>query len=163
MPSCGASLRHLSPEHRGASCSMKESHSKEVSCGEDVHHKKHNDHRDGRDGGYGGSWGGMGWGLLVWFFILFLLAWFVLWAVRPESAQKKDSKGYATGEVDGGKILVGALLIALIVIFVVAIVFWAVAGSAWSSGASGASAGWGEGHSHSHGGYSRSNSQSGWY
>ena len=126
MAYCGSSMSNLAPEvRRTPSCSMRESHTKETSCGDRMmSHGKHS-YGHGGQGGYGGYGGNWGWAL-IWFLIIFFVAWFVLWAVRPEAVQKKDSRGHCVGDIDGGKVLVGALLIALVVCIIVWLVWWAV-------------------------------------
>ena len=58
--------------------------------------------------------------IIIWYVIIALITWFVLYAAKPKWVQKKDPQtGVATGEVDAGKALVSALLIALIIMVII--------------------------------------------
>lgn len=62
--------------------------------------------------GYGGA---CGWfiGLLV----LVIIVWFILYALNPCWLQEKDKDGEYTGCVNGGRLLLGAIVIALVILF----------------------------------------------
>jgi hypothetical protein len=57
--------------------------------------------------------------LLLWFVIIGLIAWFLLYALKPKIVQKVGLDGQPTGEADVGKSLLGALLIALVVVLLI--------------------------------------------
>jgi hypothetical protein len=57
--------------------------------------------------------------LLLWFVIIGLIAWFLLYALKPKIVQKVGLDGQPTGEADVGKSLLGALLIALVVVLII--------------------------------------------
>ena len=72
------------------------------------------------------SYSGKGWGwggLLLAFIIVVVIIWLILWAAKPEFVQKKDHDHKKTGEVDGGKALVSAIVFAVIL----CLILWAVA------------------------------------
>lgn len=51
--------------------------------------------------------------LIVWFVVVFILAWLVLYALKPSIVMKRGGR-----EVDTGKVLLGAAIIALVVIII---------------------------------------------
>lgn len=57
--------------------------------------------------------------LLLWFVIIGLISWFLLYALKPTVVQKVGPNGKATGEPDVGKSLLGALLIALVIVLII--------------------------------------------
>ena len=82
----------------------------------DMYHHAADEHCD--DNGYG--W----WFFLFWFLIIGIIVWFLLFALKPDFVQKKDCDGYPTGEVDQGRVLGTAIVVALIIILVVWILQW---------------------------------------
>ena len=61
-----------------------------------------------------------GWGALVlWFIIIAVIAWFILYSLRPTWVQTKDAQGLATGNIDAGRVLLASVVIALIVVIIV--------------------------------------------
>ena len=82
--------------HRTRDCDQKFWHDKCMNGGKD---------------GYGG--GGWAWLILV-FIIILVIVWIILFAVNPESLQKKDDDGNPTGEADAGRTFVAALVIAIV-------------------------------------------------
>lgn len=54
--------------------------------------------------------------LLLWFFIVAVIAWFILYTMKPEAIQKRNAAGVATGEVDWGRLLIASIIIALVVV-----------------------------------------------
>lgn len=65
-----------------------------------------------KEGHYG--MGGAVGALIVWFFIIFIAAWFLLFALKPTVVNKKDCD-----EVDTGKVLLAAAIIALVIIIII--------------------------------------------
>lgn len=57
------------------------------------------------------------WFYLFWFLVVGLIFWFLLFALKPDFVQKDDHDGNPTGEVDQGKVLLWAVIIALIAVF----------------------------------------------
>ncbi len=54
--------------------------------------------------------------LLLWFFIIAVIAWFLLYTIKPDAVQKRNAAGIVTGEVDWGRLLIASIIIALVVI-----------------------------------------------
>ena len=65
-----------------------------------------------------GMGGGVG-ALIVWFFIIFVVSWLVLYALKPSFVLKKGTR-----EIDTGKVLLSAAIISLIII----ILIWLIKG-----------------------------------
>ena len=59
------------------------------------------------------------WFYLFWFLVIGIIVWFLLFALKPDFVQKEDDDENATGEVDQGKVLLWAVIIALIAIFLI--------------------------------------------
>jgi hypothetical protein len=60
-----------------------------------------------------------GWGTYVlWFIIIAVIAWFILYSLRPTWVQQ-ETNGSPNGQVDAGKVLLWAIVIALIVVLLV--------------------------------------------
>lgn len=72
--------------------------------------------------GYGGMAAG---GIFGWI-ILTVIIWLVIVAVKPEWAQKKDCRNKCNGEVDYGRALLGAIVIA----FIICLIVWVIAAAA---------------------------------
>jgi hypothetical protein len=66
-----------------------------------------------------GSYGSGGGNILLWFIIVTLLAWLLLYFLRPTLVQKTNAQGQPTGVADAGKSFLGALLIGLLVALVI--------------------------------------------
>lgn len=61
-----------------------------------------------------------GWASLVlWFIIVAVIAWFVLYSLRPTWVQQRGADGLPTGQVDAGRVLLAAIVIALIIVLIV--------------------------------------------
>jgi large-conductance mechanosensitive channel len=56
---------------------------------------------------------------LVWFVIIAVIVWLLIAAIKPEWAVKKDNNGDPTDEVNHGRAMFAALLVALVVVVVV--------------------------------------------
>ncbi len=57
--------------------------------------------------------------LILWFVVIGLIAWCLLYALKPTVVQKVGLDGLPTGDADTGKTLLGALLIALIITLII--------------------------------------------
>lgn len=77
-------------------------------------------------GGYG-----MGWGcgaLIIWFIIIFVIAWLILFATKPNWVLRHPEADRTGGswdnnrEVDTGRIVIAAILIALIIVIITFII-----------------------------------------
>ena len=80
--------------------------------------------------GYAGC--GYGWWFyLFWFLIVGVIVWFLLFALKPDFVQKDDDDYKYTGEVDQGKVLLWAVIIALIAVFLIWIFQWGFTGAYW--------------------------------
>lgn len=86
----------------------------------------------GGSGGYGGYGGYWAWGFLL-FIILVIIIWVILWVTCPEFIRKDhgdcdddhdrfDKDGKKCCDVDGGKALLAAIIIALIICFIIFII-----------------------------------------
>jgi heme/copper-type cytochrome/quinol oxidase subunit 2 len=84
-------------------------------CMDEPMMKDHHDHC-----GYGNNW----WFYLFWFLVIGIIVWFLLFALKPDFVQKDDDDYNPTGEVDQGKVLLWAVIIALIAIFLIWIFHW---------------------------------------
>ena len=62
-----------------------------------------------------------GWGaLILWFIIIAVIAWFILYSLRPTFVQTKDPvTGQPTGEIDAGRVLLASIVIALVIIIII--------------------------------------------
>jgi hypothetical protein len=61
-----------------------------------------------------------GWcNLLLWFVVIAIIAFIIIWAVKPSWALNKDANGECTEELNGGKVLIAALLIALVIVLII--------------------------------------------
>jgi hypothetical protein len=78
---------------------------------------KHHDHHEH---GYGYS--SIGWAVL-WFIIIAVIVWLIVYSLRPTWALNED------GELDTGKVLLAAIVIALIIVIVLYIIYAACRGS----------------------------------
>ena len=73
-----------------------------------------------KDSSYGTKHGGTNWGqYLLWFIIIAVIAYLIMYALKPTWIQKTGANGQPTGEVDGGKTLIAALIAALVVTLIV--------------------------------------------
>ena len=68
--------------------------------------------------GYGYALGGVA-NLVLWFIIIAVIAWFILWLTKPAAVQTRTPDGTLTGQVDAGKVLVAAIVIALIIVVLI--------------------------------------------
>lgn len=68
------------------------------------------------------------WFFLFWFLIVGIIVWFLLFALKPDFVQFTDEDDNVTGEVDQGKVLLWAVIIALVVIFLVWVFQWGFRG-----------------------------------
>lgn len=84
-----------------------------------AHHDHHHDHHH-----CGNGW----WFYLFWFLIIGIIVWFLLFALKPDFVQKDDDDYNYTGEVDQGKVLLWAVIIALIAVFLIWIFQWGMNG-----------------------------------
>ena len=87
-------------------------------CMNDTVAHDHHDHHD--HCGTGNNW----WFYLFWFLVIGIIVWFLLFALKPDFVQKEDDDSNATGEVDQGKVLLYAVIIALVAIFLVWLFQW---------------------------------------
>lgn len=81
------------------------------------------------DGRYNGSYGrGGNWflNLVIWFIVIAVIVWFILVSTKPTWVQKNDDNGVTTGEVDQGKAILWAVIIALIITAVIWIVRYGI-------------------------------------
>jgi len=62
--------------------------------------------------------------LILWFIIITVVAWIILWSWKPEIVQKTDSQGQPTGEPDGAKVLIGAVIIGVLAIIVIYLLWY---------------------------------------
>ena len=69
------------------------------------------------------------WFFLFWFLIVGIIVWFLLFALKPDFVQHTDEDDNATGEVDQGKVLLWAVIIALAIIFLMWIFQWGFRGN----------------------------------
>ena len=54
------------------------------------------------------------WGLIfIWFLILLIIIWIILFATNLTAVQKTDARDRLTGEPDGLKVIVAALILAI--------------------------------------------------
>ena len=83
-------------------------------------HHKHHEHQP-----CGNGW----WFYLFWFLIIGIIVWFLLFALKPDFVQKDDDDYNSTGEVDQGKVLLWAVIIALIAVFLVWVFQWGFYGN----------------------------------
>lgn len=76
------------------------------------------------------GYGGCGYWLwyLVWFFIIAIIVWFILYALKPDFIQTTNDRGEYTGEVDQGKLLFSAIIIAIVILIIIWIIMWACGG-----------------------------------
>ena len=78
---------------------------------------------------YNGSYGRGGhWflNLVIWFVIVAVIVWFILVSTKPTWVQKNDENGVSTGEVDQGKAILWAVIIALIITAVIWVVRYGI-------------------------------------
>ncbi len=75
------------------------------------------------------------WFYLFWFLVVGIITWFLLFALRPDFVLKCDDKRSKSrsecrrdDEVDQGKVLLWAVVIALIAVFLLWLFQWGVAG-----------------------------------
>ena len=57
--------------------------------------------------------------LLLWFLIIAAVVFFILYLLKPDMVQRRDAVGIPTGEVDSSKALIGAIIVAIIIVFVI--------------------------------------------
>src|SRR4029077_17240023 len=76
----------------------------------------------GHKGGYG--IGGAG-ALIIWFIVIFVIAWLILYAIKPRwllrdhDGNNTSTNGWDNCQVDTGRIVVAAILIALIIVILI--------------------------------------------
>nr|QBK90385.1 MAG: membrane protein [Pithovirus LCPAC103] len=107
---------------------------KDMSCDDDCDKKHHHGHGKDDSGGkaegrYNGSYGRGGhWflNLVIWFIIIAVIVWFILVSTKPTWVQKTDENGITTGEVDQGRALLWAVIIALIIVVVIWLVRYGI-------------------------------------
>lgn len=83
----------------------------------------------GHEGRYHGSYGRGGhWflNLVIWFIIITVIVWFILVSTKPTWVQKRDDNGVTTGEVDQGRAILWAVIIALIITAVIWVVRYGI-------------------------------------
>lgn len=64
---------------------------------------------------------GMGWGVgaaILWFIVIVVIVWFLLWVFKPVCLQLVGVDGRPTGQVDAGRVLVAAIVIAIIILVI---------------------------------------------
>ena len=65
---------------------------------------------------------------LVWFFVIAIIVYFIVYALKPEFAQYKNERGEPNGEIDPGKVLFTAIIVAIVIIIIAWIFLWACGG-----------------------------------
>lgn len=70
--------------------------------------------------------------MVVWFIIIVILIWLILVAIKPDFFMKTDQNGDKTDEVDHGRILVTAVIIAIIICLLI----WFLKSCSWGGGSS---------------------------
>ena len=59
------------------------------------------------------------WTFLIIFIVIAIVVGLILWAICPDFIKKKDSSGNVTDEVDVGKLILWSVVIALVVAFLI--------------------------------------------
>lgn len=80
---------------------------------ENMDHAKHTTNNEAHKQSSYGMSGGVG-ALIIWFFVIFIVTWLVLYALKPSLVMKPNGK-----EVDTGRVLLGAAIISLVIIIIV--------------------------------------------
>lgn len=67
------------------------------------------------------GWGNAGtWGqFIIWFIIITVIIWFILYSVKPDFIRRTTPDGTVTEEIDNGRALVWAIVIALIIVILI--------------------------------------------
>ena len=96
---------------------------KNMSCDDDCDTKADDGDRYHGSYGRGGHWF---LNLVIWFIIVAVIVWFILVSTKPTWVQKTDDNGVATGEVDQGRAILWAVIIALIITCVIWVVRYGI-------------------------------------
>ena len=96
----------------------------EPKCDDAVFDDQHYEHDSYGYGGYGGGY--WAWYILI-FIIIVVIVWLILSAFRPTWVQTTDENGDPTGELDAGKSILWAIIIAL----GICILLWILFALAW--------------------------------
>ena len=67
------------------------------------------------------------WFYLFWFLVVGIIVWFLLFALKPDFVQKTNKHDDPTGEVDQGKVLGTAIVVALVITFLIWVFQWGYA------------------------------------
>jgi len=122
----GAALRTGSPSAAPVSASDSDDGTKntyevyakvEEACPPDEKEEEHHYHHRRGNGGWA-------WGVIV-FVILVIIIWVILYLWCPEFVQKTCKDYKTNGEFDGGKALLWAVIIAIIICILIAVFWWA--------------------------------------
>ena len=65
--------------------------------------------------------------LVLWFIIFAVAGWIILWSWKPDIVQTTDSQGNPTGEPDGAKVLIGAVIFGLLAVIVIYLLWYCCA------------------------------------
>lgn len=64
------------------------------------------------------------WTLFFWWVVIALIAYFTLFALKPDFVLEKDDYDEVTGEIDQGRLLGSAIVISLIIVFALWLLAW---------------------------------------
>lgn len=64
--------------------------------------------------------------IILWFFIIAVIAWVILYFWKPQMVQTTPVNGVSTGVIDYGKLLLASVVIAVLILLIVWIVWSAM-------------------------------------